>query len=30
LLPVVQCFCPALMRQPYRVDWFGSEDQPTI
>lgn len=30
LLPVVQCFCPALMRQPYRVDRFGSsEDHPT-
>lgn len=26
LLPVVQCFCPALMRQPYRVNRFGSAD----
>lgn len=24
LLPVVQCFCPALMRQPYTVERFGS------
>ena len=25
----MQCFCPALMRQPYRVDRFGSDNQPT-
>jgi len=25
LLPVVQCFCPALMREPYRVNRFGGD-----